>query len=55
MDLTMIIIWIACRRFWGIFTYLGKNTEKYITFTVPIEKEGIRISKNGEKITKAIS
>ena len=39
------------------FTYLGESTEKYITFTVPIEKEitGKRIDKNGEKITKNIS
>ena len=37
------------------FTYLGENTEKYITFTVPIEKEVIRIGKNGEEGTKNIS
>ena len=35
-------------------TCLGENTEKYITFTVPIEKEVTRIDKNGEKITKNI-
>ena len=29
------------------FTFLGENTEKYITFTVPIEKEVTRIDKNG--------
>ena len=34
------------------FTCLGQNTEKYITFTVPIEKEITRIDKNGAKITK---
>ena len=28
------------------FTCLGENTEKYITFTVPIEKEVTRIDKN---------
>ena len=33
---------------------LGENTEKYITFSVPIEKEVTRISKNGEEITKTI-
>ena len=33
---------------------LRKNTEKYITFTVPIEKKITRIYKNGEKITKNI-
>ena len=32
------------------FTCLGENTEKYITFTVPIEKEVKRIDKNGEEI-----
>ena len=36
------------------FTCLGENTEKYITFTVPIENEVTRIDKNGEKITKNI-
>ena len=34
------------------FTCLGENTEKYITITVPIEKEATRIDKNGEEITK---
>ena len=37
------------------FTCLGENTEKYIAFTVPIEKEVIMIDKNGEEITKNIS
>ena len=32
-------------------TSLGENTEKYITFTVPIEKEVTKIDKNGEEIT----
>ena len=31
---------------------MGENTEKHITFTVPIEKEVTRIDENGEKITK---
>ena len=34
---------------------LKKNTEKYVTFTVPIENEVTGIHKNGEKITKNIS
>ena len=34
------------------FTCLGENTEKYINFTVPIEKEFTRIYKNAEEITK---
>ena len=33
------------------FTCFGENTEKYITFTVPIEKEVTRIDKNGEEVT----
>ena len=37
------------------FTCLGENTEKYITFTVPIEKKVTRIDQNGEEITKNIS
>ena len=37
------------------FTCLGENTEKYITLTVPIEKEVTRIDKNREQITKNIS
>ena len=32
-----------------------ENAEKYINFTVPIEKETTRINKNGEEITKNIS
>ena len=34
---------------------VGENTEKNVTFTVPIEKEVIRIDKNGKEITKNIS
>ena len=37
------------------FTCLGENTEKCITFTIPIEKEVTRIDKNGEEITENIS
>ena len=37
------------------FTCLGENTEKYITFAVPIEKYVTRIDKNGAEITKIIS
>ena len=33
-------------------TYLGGNTEKYINFTVLIEKEVTRINKNGKKLQK---
>ena len=34
------------------FTCLGENSEKYITFTVLIEKKVTRIDKNGKKIQK---
>ena len=34
------------------FTCLGKNSKKYITFTVLIEKKVTRIDKNGKKIQK---
>ena len=36
------------------FTYLGKNTEKYKTFSVPIEREVTTIDENGKEITKNI-
>ena len=37
------------------FTSLGENTEKYLTFTVPIEQEVKRFDKSWEEITKNIS
>ena len=37
------------------FTFLGENTEKCITLTVPIEKEVTRINETGEEIAKNIS
>ena len=36
------------------YTCLGDDTEKYITFSIPIEKKATRIYKKQE-ITKAIS
>ena len=36
------------------FTCLGENTEKYITFSVQIEKEVTIIDKHGKRITKTI-
>ena len=33
---------------------MGENTEKYITFTVPIEKQVTKNDKPGEQITKNI-
>ena len=43
------------REFQGLFDCLGENTEKYLTFSVPIEKEVTRINKKGKKITKTES
>ena len=37
------------------FTFLSENTEDYIAFKVPIEKEVTRIEENEEEITKNIS
>ena len=37
------------------FTCLGENTEKHITFIVPIENKVTRTDKKGEEITKYIS
>ena len=50
-DYNLIIKKLA-EEFKKQFTCLGENTEKYITFTVPIEKEVTRIDKNGEEVTK---
>ena len=36
------------------FNCLGGNTEKYKTFSVPIEKEVIKTDKNGKEITETI-
>ena len=38
-----------------MFNCLGENTKKCINFTVPIEKEVIRIDKKWEEITKIMS
>ena len=35
------------KEFEGEFECLGENTEKYQTFSVPIEKEVTRIDKDG--------
>ena len=51
----MIIIKELAEEFKKGFTCLVENTEKYITFTVPVEKEVTRINKNGEEVTKNIS
>ena len=54
MDLTTIIIKELAEKIQKQFTCFGENTEKYITFAVPIEKEATRIDKNGEEVTKNI-
>ena len=36
------------------FTCLGENTEKCITFAVPIEKEAKWIDRNEKEVTKSI-
>ena len=46
------IIKDLAEEFEGKFTCLGENTEKNISFTVPIEKEYKRIDKKGKGITK---
>ena len=49
------IIKTLAEEFKKQFNCLRENTEKYITFPVPIEKEVTKIDKNGEWITKNIS
>ena len=50
------IIKQLAREFKGYFHCLGENTEKYITFSVPIKKEendGVKMCDNGRGITLA--
>ena len=49
------IVTELAEKFLRQFTCLVENTEKYVTFTVAIEKIVKRIDKNGEEITKNIS
>ena len=39
-------------EFFKKITSLGESNEKYLTFTDPIEKEVLRVDKNGEEIIK---
>ena len=57
MDLIMSMVYHKriSRKFKKRFKCLGENTEKYITFTVSIEKEVRRINRNGGEIMKNIS
>ena len=53
-DYNFIIKELA-EEFEGEFECLGENTEKYITFSVPIKKEITKKDKNGNyKITKIL-
>ena len=45
------IIKALAKEFIGEFECLADNTEKYITFSVPIKKETIKIDKNGNDET----
>ena len=49
------IIKDLANEFEGQFSCLGKNTEKYKTFSVPIEKEVINIDKGGNESVVIIS
>ena len=49
------IIKHSAEEFKTKFSCLGENTEKYITFRVPIEKQATRIDKNVEEIKRNIS
>ena len=49
------IIKESAKEFEKQFTCLGENTEKYITFSVPIERQVTRTDENGGKITKNVS
>ena len=43
------------KQFEGEFECLGKNTEKYKTFSIPIEKEVTKIDKDGNESVVTIS
>ena len=49
------IIKELAQEFENQFTCLGQNTEKYLAFSIPIEKEVTRIDKKGEEIIKTVS
>ena len=49
------IIKELANKFEGKFECLGENTEKYKTFSVPIEKEVIKVDKDGNKSVVTIS
>ena len=49
------IIKELANEFEGRFECLGENTEKYKTFSIPIEKEVTNIDKDGNKSIASIS
>ena len=49
------IIKELANEFEGQFESLGKNTEKYKTFSVPIEKEVIKLDKDGNESVVTLS
>ena len=51
VDPTMIII-LSLKYLAEELVSLGENTERYIIFIVPIEKEVIKFDKNGEENLK---
>ena len=50
-----LIIKEVVEEFEGQFTCLGENTEEYITYSVPIEKQNAKIDEKEKEITKTIS
>ena len=55
MSQIMIIIKESANDFEKQFECLEENTENYKTFSVPIEKEGTKIDKDGNKSVVTIS
>ena len=55
MSQIMIIIKESANDFEKQFECLEENTENYKTFSVPIEKEGTKIYKDGNKSVVTIS
>ena len=49
------IIKEPAQEFEGQYICLGGNTEKYLTFSVPIEKGVIKVDRKGKETTKATS
>ena len=50
-----LIIKKLAKEFEGKFEFLGENTEKYKTFSIPIEKEVTKTDKDGSKSVVTVS